>query len=71
MMRLVHDYQVPSICLKEALTRAPTVAAQSMNRCHDLGSRAPEVPALRIHLGYVPLQPDIEHVLQAILPLRY
>ena len=71
MMRLVDDHQIPRLGGEEPLARAPLIAAQSVNGCHDLRRCAPEIPAPRIRLGDVALQPDVKHVLEAKLPLRH
>ena len=72
MVRLVDDHKVPWIGFEQSPASASPVvlgAAQRVEGRHHHRCRRPEIAARRVRLSGVALHADVEHVLQAELPL--
>ena len=68
-MRFVDDHQIPRN-RRRAVAGARRVRRRvACEGRYDLRRRAPEIPTPRVRFGDVALQPNVEHVLQAKLPL--
>src|SRR5262249_41452808 len=70
MMSFINDDQVPGIGVEEPLACPTTIVTQRVEGCDHHRSGRPEISALRVRLRDVTLEPDVEHVLEAKLPLR-
>jgi hypothetical protein len=70
MVSLVDNDQIPRIGVEEPLPCATTVVSQRVKGCGHHRSGRPEIATHRIRLRDVALEPYVEHVLEAELPLR-